>query len=484
MFKKRFKEYNQGQGILFPKSLDSMIPSESPVRLVSRIVDHLDITNVIDSYKGGGASSYPPRMMLKIILFGYLNNIYSCRKIENATGYNILYMWLSGMQTPDFRTINMFRSLHLKDTISDIFTQVVLLLTEMGHLTLDTVYVDGTKIESRANRYTFVWKKSIEKNKAKLEEKIKKVIEQVEEGIAQDNGPDEDPPHPFNTEELKKRVAQINRETLSKADEKEVKILENKYIPKLKEYERKLTILGDRNSYGKTDPDATFMHLKDDHMQNGQLKPAQNLQISTENQFISHYDMFPNPADTLTLKSFMKGFENRYKKMPKKSVADAGYGSEENYEFMENAAIEPFVKFNYFHKEQKKSFGNNAYIAQNLFYNKEKDYFVCPMGQHLEKVGTGTRKSESGFISNLTYYEAQNRTNCPLKCMCHRAQGTGESSNRNQSQAEPPQRASEETFDFTGRSLSSKYATHRTRIGLRARKIKQSLQPLPTLRQR
>jgi hypothetical protein len=194
-------------------------------------------------------------------------------------------------------------------------------------------------------------------------------------------------------------------------------------LAKLEEYEKHLETLGNRNSYSKTDTDATFMRMKEDHMMNGQLKPAYNLQIGTENQFITHYDFFSNPTDFLTFKPFMNGFEKRYGKMPKKSVADSGYGSEDNYEFMENAHIEPFVKFTYFHKEQKKSFKNNAFIAQNLYYNSEKDYFVCPMGQHMENVGNGTRKSESAYVSNFTFYEAKNCTHCPLKCLCYSAQG-------------------------------------------------------------
>jgi hypothetical protein len=246
---------------------------------------------------------------------------------------------------------------------------------------LEVAYVDGTKIESRANRYTFVWRKTVEKNKAKLEEKIRKILEYIEEGIAQDNLPDDEPPTPINTEELKKRIAEINRENRSKEENKAIKTLEEKHLPKLKEYENRLETLGNRNSYSKTDLAATFMHLKDDHMQNGQLKPAYNVQISTEKQFITHFDFFPNPTDFLTFKPFVNGYKARFGEKLKKLVADAGYGSESNYDFMEINDIEPFVKFPMFHKEQKKAFKANGFLAQNLFYNKEKDFFVCPMGQ-------------------------------------------------------------------------------------------------------
>lgn len=419
MKKPAFKSYNQGQVTLFPTSLDEKIPQSSPVRLINQIVDNLDITKVIDTYKGGGTSAYHPRMMLKVVLFSYLNNMYSCRKIEQALQDRVSFMWLSGNQTPDHNTINRFRSSHLKDTIHEIFTQVVVMLVDMGYLSLEVIYVDGTKLESRANRYTFVWRKTVEKNKAKLEAKIRKVLELVEQGIAQDNQPEDEPPTPIDSEELKRRIAQINRENRSKEEQKAIKTLENKQLPKLEEYEKHLEILGNRNSYSKTDHNATFMHMKEDHMMNGQLKPAYNVQVGTENQFFTHYNFYPNPTDTLTYIPFMNGFHERYSFFPKKAVADSGYGSEENYEFMEINDIEPFVKYNYFHKEQKKSFKNNGFLAQNLYYNSKEDYFVCPMGQHMEKTGAITRKTDSGYISNISIYEAKNCLDCPLRCLCH-----------------------------------------------------------------
>jgi len=419
MKKTAFKSYNQGQITLFPTSLDEKIPHSSPVRLINQIVDNLDITKVFDTYKGGGTSAYHPRMMLKVVLYSYLNNIYSCRKIEQALQDRVSFMWLSGNQTPDHNTINRFRSSHLKNTIHEIFTQVVIMLVDMGYLSLEVIYVDGTKLESRANRYTFVWRKTIEKNKIKLEAKIRKILEMVEQGIAQDNQPDDEPPTPIDSEELKARIAQINRENRSKDEQKAIKTLEDKHLPKLEEYEKHLKTLGKRNSYSKTDPDATFMHMKEDHMMNGQLKPAYNVQIGTENQFFTHYDFYPNPTDTLTYIPFMNGFNERYGCFPNKAVADSGYGSEENYEFMEINDIEPFVKYNYFHKEQKKSFRNNGFLAQNLYYNSKEDYFVCPMGQHMKKTGTTTRKTDSGYVSKISIYEAKNCQDCPLMCMCH-----------------------------------------------------------------
>jgi transposase len=417
----QFKEYNQGQIMLFPCRLDDQISSESPVRLINQVVDQLDITPVMETYEGGGTTSYHPRMMLKVLFYGYMNNIYSCRKIEKALQENIHYMWLSAQQYPDFRTINNFRSQHLKDAINNLFTQVVLLLVEMGYISLKEVYIDGTKIEAKANRYTFVWRKSVEKNKAKLEAKIKDILSQVEEGIYSDHQETDEVPVPINSEELKERITAINRENRSKEEQKQLKDLEEKHLPKLQEYEDHLKTMGSRNSYSKTDPSATFMRMKEDHMGNGQLKPAYNVQIGTENQFITNFKFYPNPTDTRTFKSFLLWGKSRYERLPEKAIADAGYGSEENYEFMEQNQIEGFVKYSYFHKEQKRNFKNNPFIQENLYYNPKQDYFVCPMGQHMTPRRTYTKTNDHGYQSQVTLYQAQNCTDCPLRGMCYQA---------------------------------------------------------------
>ncbi len=421
MAKISFKEYNQNQVVLFPPSIDSLIPEDSPVRLVNHIVDELDLSQINFGYKGGGTSSYHPRMLLKVLFYGYLNNVYSCRKIESQLEQNIHYIWLSGNQHPNFRTINNFRSLRLKNSIHKLFVQLVYMLVDMGYITLKEVYVDGTKIESKANRYSFVWRKSVEKNKAKLESKIRAILSQIDEGIAQDNEPDNEPPTPIDSKELRERIASINRENRTKEEQKQIKQLEEKHLPKLEEYEDHLQTLGERNSYSKTDQDATFMRMKEDHMQNGQLKPAYNVQIGTENQFITNYGFFYNPTDTRTLKPFLVNWQSNYAKTPDKITADAGYGSEENYDFLEDNQIQAFVKYNYFHKQQTSSFKNDLSKVENLYYNQKQDYFVCPMGQHMTPQRTFIKTNDYGYESQITVYRAQNCTVCPLRGTCYKA---------------------------------------------------------------
>lgn len=418
-----FKQYNQGQAELFPQRLDDYIGENDPVRLVNQVVNELDLTAIIQSYKGGGTSSFCPRMMIKVLFYAYMRNIYSCRKIEAALSENVHFLWLSGKQFPDFRTINDFRSKRLRNQINTIFCKVVVMLVELGYVSLDVQYIDGTKIESASNRYTFVWRKSVERNKLKLETKIRNIIKQVEKGIQEDNRAADETPTPINSKELKEKIKELNADQNRDREEaKQIKEL-TKHQAKLQEYEQHLDTLGQRNSYSKTDPDATFMRMKEDHMGNGQLKPAYNIQISTENQFITNFGIYQNPGDTSTFIDYLDSFEEKYDRQSSEVVADSGYGSEQNYDHMETKGIDNFVKFNYFHKEQKNSFKNNPFLPDNLFYNPQGNFYVCPMGQMMEFVGINHRISDRGYHSEVSYYQAIRCEGCPLRGSCYKAQG-------------------------------------------------------------
>lgn len=427
MAKVVFKNQTGNTPELFPINIFDKIPDNHPVRLVDAVVNSLDISDIIKLYKGGGRSAYHPRMMIKVLFYSYLSNVYSCRKIAKALNENIHFMYISGNSTPDFRTINDFRGKILKNHIQKLFAEVVKMLVEMGYVSLDVQYIDGTKIEAKSNRYTFVWKGSVEKYKEKLEVKINTILSAIENSINSDNQDinKEELPKTINSEELREKLSELNKKLKepTKKQAKELQKLQDEHLPKLEKYEKDLRVLGKRNSYSKTDEDATFMRLKDDHMQNGQLKPAYNTQISTENQFITHISIHQTPGDTTTLESHLDGFEKTYEKQSKEVVADAGYGSEENYEILKNKEITPYVKYNYFHKEQKRTMKNNPFLAQNLFYNAEKDFFVCPMGQRMENIGTGKRISNNGYESQVTYYQAKRCEGCPLRGLCFQAKG-------------------------------------------------------------
>lgn len=366
-------------------------------------------------------------MMIKVLFYSYLSNVYSCRKIAKGLNENIHFMFIANNSTPDFRTINDFRGKILKGSIKSLFAEVVKLLVDMGYVSLDVQYIDGTKIEAKSNKYTFVWRGSVEKYKEKLEVKIRSILSDIENSIASDNIEvnKEELPKKINSEELKERLSVLNKKLKEPSEKvvKEMQELQEKHLPKLEQYENDLETLGDRNSYSKTDPDATFMRMKEDHMKNGQLKPAYNPQISTENQYITHVSIHQTPGDTTTLKTHLDGFEEMYSKQSQEIVADAGYGSEENYEMLESKEVEAYVKYNYFHKEQKKKVKNNPFLAQNLFYNQKGDFYVCPMGQRMENIGQSKRISSNGYEHQITHYQAKRCEGCPLRSLCHQAKG-------------------------------------------------------------
>jgi transposase len=425
MAKALFKPLPLNSPELFPVNIFERIPENHPVHLISDVVDRLDISNIMAEYKGGGTTAFAPKMMLKVLFYSYLSNIYSCRKIAKALNENIHFMWISGNSTPDFRTINNFRGQKLKHHIHDLFAEVVKMLQELQVLSLDIQYIDGTKIESVANKYTFVWRGSVEKNKAKLEEKIKKVLGDIDQQIQQDNqeANQQEVPQKIDSNLLKVKLGEINQRLKEspKSTQKQIQKLQEEHLPRLEKYEQQLKTLGNRNSFSKTDEDATFMRMKEDHMKNGQLKPAYNPQISTENQYITHFSIHQKPNDTTTLSPHLEGFKQKYNKQSKQVVTDSGYGSEENYEMLESNGIEAFVKFSYFHKEQKRSFKNDPFGIQNLFYNQEKDFYVCTMGQRMEKVAVTKRISSNGYESTISIYQAKNCQGCPLRGMCHQA---------------------------------------------------------------
>ena len=450
MAKLHFRSYTTNQMVLFPQRIDENIAENDPVRIVSSIVDHLDMSSVNKLYNGMGRCPYHPRMMLKVIIYAYMNNIYSCRRIEQLLLRDIHFIWLAGYEKPDFITINRFRN-RLKDEINNIFTQLVLVLAEKGFVSLDVEYVDGTKIESKSNKYTFVWRKTVERNRARLIDKVKALLAQVDDCMAQENTKADETVE-FTPSQLAEISAELNASLsdpqleMDKEEKKKRRKLAKELkerSEKLAEYNQHLETLGDRNSYSKTDKDATFMHMKEDAINDGLTKPGYNLQIATENQFITNFALFPNPTDTLTYIPFMESFRERYGHFASTEVADSGYGSEENYEFMEQNGTAAYVKYNRFHIEHRPQYVPDPFRSENFYYNKKEDYCVCPMGQHMTRTGTSHKTSASGYVSNRATYTAQNCEGCPLRCLCFDASGDRRVIERNHKLEAYRQKASE-----------------------------------------
>jgi len=423
----KFKPYQQNQLMALPPTFEELIPGDHPVRVVNQIINEINLDPLFKKYKTVGCTSYHPRLLLKVLVYGYLCNIYSSRKIEAAIKENIYFMWLAGMEQPDHNTINRFRTDRLKGVIKKVFSQVVLLMAGSGHVDLQKVYTDGTKIESKANRYTFVWGKRIKKSKEKIAEQLEELWNYTQQ-VAAEELKDTTPTSFDKTdpEEVRKTIEQIDQALKDKPVDKEIKqkikYAKKNWPEKLEQYKKDQEILGKRNSYSKTDPDATFMRMKEDHMQNGQLKPAYNTQISTSNQIITNYTIHQNPTDTMTLKPHLESFKHEYGFLPRELTADAGYGSEENYEYLEQNKVEAFVKYNYFDKEQHpKSNAKPMSHTDNLYYNQQQDCYYCPIGQRMNFIGNTIEATEAGYKRTLSRYQAQNCCGCPLRGTCHKS---------------------------------------------------------------
>ena len=424
MAKLAIKSDNRKQNLLLPPSLDELVPENHMVRVVDAVIDRLDISDILSTYRGGGNSAFNPKMMLKVLVFAYLSNVYSSRRIEDLLRRDIYFMWLAGMKRPDFRTINYYRGKRLKEGFDAVFTQVVQLLHEEGFVSLKVQYIDGTKIESVANKYTFVWRGSVEKYDARLKAKTEALLRQIEQNHSIETR--ENPAAgELTAEEVAERVGRIREkvdaDNLSKEERKALKQIETDAVPRLNRYKEQLETMGCRNSYSRTDPDATFMRMKEDAMLNGQLKPGYNVQISTENQFITNFGIYQRPADTLTMISYLESFKTRYGMQSEEIVADSGYGSEENYEYMFRNGMTPYVKYNMFHVEQRRLYRNDPFRVSNLFYNPQDDFYVCPMGQKMKFIRQEKRYTASGYQQTVSVYRARRCEGCPLRGQCHKS---------------------------------------------------------------
>jgi transposase len=423
-----FKPYNQQQLLAIPPKLEDLIPPSHPVRVVNEVINKINIEPLLKAYHIRGSSSYHPQLLLKVLVYGYVNNIYSSRKLAAACQESIYFMWLSSMSYPDHNTINRFRGVRLKNALRSVFEDVVKLLAEEGLLSIDEINTDGTKVEANANKYTFVWKKSIQTNKEKMKKQLTGIWQYAQQ-IAADEDKMPEPPDftEIDSAKVKEAVAQLNeklaaKDNIDKKVKDKLKYVTKTYPEAIAKYEQQEAILKERNSYSKTDPDATFMRMKEDHMKNGQLKPAYNVQISTSNQFIVNYTIHPNPTDTTTFPAHLAQHEASFGKAPKVVTADAGYGSEENYTLLEEKEVTAFVKYGMFDKEQNENHNNKSpFASDKLFYNQEKDCYICPMGQQMDFIGNYTRKTSTGFEQTVKRYQAKNCWNCPLNGACHKS---------------------------------------------------------------
>ena len=413
--------------IQLPLDVEILIPADDPVRLLSAFVEGMELSDLYQTYGKIKKNQATPRQLFKIMVYASMNRIYSSRDIETACRRDINFMYLlEGKPAPDHATIARFISLHFSQCSKKTLAEVTKLLYSLGEVSGKSIFIDGTKIESVANKYTFVWKKAVTKNQAKLFDKIPGFVEECENlygfRIAY-NGK----VSLHTLKRLRKKLCRIRQEEgivfvqgtgrRKTRLQKSLETLEI-YIAKLKEYNKKLYVCGDRNSYSKTDPDATFMRMKEDAMLNGQLKPAYNLQHGVDSEYITWLDISPRPTDTRTLIPFLKDMELYLPFKYQEIVADAGYESEENYLFLEGNGQLAYIKPQNYEISKNRKYRQDIGRMENMKYDEKADCYYCKNGQVLTVQYEKKEKTASGYRRTVAVYQSSGCSGCPVKTDC------------------------------------------------------------------
>ncbi|WP_283598534.1 IS1182 family transposase, partial [Lactobacillus gallinarum] len=424
-----YQNYITGQTAL-TLNLDFTIPSNHLANTISWFVDSIPEDVLLGDTSKTGRPAYHPAMMLKILLFAYSRRVFSGRKIELMLEENLPMIVLAEHQKISYHTINNFRSSNrANELVKKCFIYFTNLLEDEGLINEGAIFIDGTKIEADANRYTFVWRKAVEKYHEKLKGQAvelydeliaKEVVKamakekvQTSEGLAELAQETEAEIEKL-TEEIEQEPKVIPggspRKVKRRGLKKLLRKLKKDYVPRMKKYEDDKEIFAGRNSYSKTDHDATFMHMKEDHMKNGQLKPGYNIQAATTDQYVVDYALYPNPTDFRTLEPFLKQMTTLDKF--DKIVADAGYGSEYNYSLLEKeySDKEYFIPYTMYEKEQKKKYKKDPTKLANWYYDEKEDYYLDYQGVKFSFKCQSQRKDRStgstDQVRNFKIYEA------------------------------------------------------------------------------
>lgn len=417
-----------------PLEIEKLIDISDPVYTFCEVVDHIDLTSyfVDDKDYKTGRPKCDSQKLLKVILFAFMEQgICSLRVIQKLCRNDIRFMYLlDGMTAPSFATFGNFIRNELTTSVEKIFEDINRYIFEKEQVDLEHTYIDGTKIEANANRYTWVWKKSCIKNRDKVFEKVSELIDRMNAEALGYLGVILEKREVYAVdyvEELLKQYREVlkldisrfvtgrgHRKTLHQRQYEEME----GYLERLKNYAKHIEICGEeRNSYAKTDHDATFMRIKRDYMGNDQLLPAYNVQAAICDEYIAVIDAKPYASDQDCFVPLIEKFKALYGCYPKYPVADAGYGSYNNYLYCEEHGMEKFMKFTMFEKETKnEKYHANPYRAVNFKRDKEGN-LICPNEKKFVfKYNAHVRGNKYGRTEEI--YECENCEGCPYKSEC------------------------------------------------------------------
>lgn len=409
-----------------PLDLGLRIDADDSVRTLIEVTERMDYHELTGTYqRQPRRSEATPKQMFQIVMLGFMTGLFSTRRIEDACRNDIRFMYLlGGKKAPDHSRISRFIQKHLQGEAAEgLFYQLVTLLKELGEIRFENLFVDGTKIEANANRYSFVWAKSTSKYEERVNGKLAVLLDRltVEYGIVRNNAQE-------YREALRERQAQLNtvfvygRGMRKTQLQRDMEMLDELLLRKAKYAGYRDTFKG-RNSFSKTDPDATFMRMKEDHMKNGQLKPGYNLQLGVEGEYIVGVSISAERSDELALFGLLERMDAALGRRHKAVTADAGYESEENYKRLEERGQAAYIKPQNYERSKTRRYRNNAYLLDNMPYDPEADTYTCPAGNAFTRQYEKKKKRKSGYEAIVTIYECSGCEECPQKALCTRAKG-------------------------------------------------------------
>ena len=399
-----------------------MIPADDSVRLLNAVLERMDYSKLHEAYSRYGRIERSPENLFKIVVYGNMNGIFSSRKLEQACRRDVNFMYLLGRApAPDHATIARFRSKRLTDVVEDLFFQLVNLLAETGELSLCSVFIDGTKLEASANRYSFVWKKSTQKNEVKMQEKMKTELPKLaaEFDLRFHIG---EKVRVKDLKKLRKKLYALKGDMefiqgkgkRKSCIQKAIEAIEE-YIARQKKFNDYNHSFGERNSFSKTDRDATFMRMKEDHMKNGQLKPAYNITLGVDAEYIVGAMISQDRSDTGTFIPMMKTLQYLGYTKP---VTDAGFESEENYTWCEENGQLAFIKPSNHDQSKTKKYRSDIGKRENMSYDGETDSYICHAGHKIQAAYEKNTKSQTGYPIVTTVYTCAHCNGCPHKTKC------------------------------------------------------------------
>ncbi|MBM3301282.1 MAG: IS1182 family transposase, partial [Deltaproteobacteria bacterium] len=389
---KVFREYSQCQGLLLPPSLEEFVPDDHEARIINEVVDAMNLSPLLVKYEGGGAPAYHPGMMLKVIIYAYSRDIYSSRSIAQELQTDTAFMFLSGLQSPDFRTICLFRTEHA-DVLPTLFVEVVRLCASLGMVGLGHIAFDGTKLKANASvKQT--------RDREGLEKEIERIKGQMRQMIESSSKIDEleDLMHPDGdgseiATELRKKEYRLKK--LQEAME----VLEREKLEKV----------------NVTEPDSRLM--KDSR---GVIQPSHNGQIAVDDkdQVIVAADVSQNATDHAEFEPMVEQVERNLRALPDKGTADAGYSSYDNLEYAERKKLDMYMPDNFLEALDEKEEGEKRYHKSNFRYDEARDIYICPEGKELKRWTEQKREGKSPLI----VYRGQSCRECPVRERCTRGE--------------------------------------------------------------